>query len=78
MIDLDKEHFDFQCPQCSFYNEIYFKQARLMDTIICRGCKANIRLNDQMNECRKVQRSFRRAFQKLETSLKDLSIKIEF
>lgn len=76
MINLDKEVIDFSCPNCGFYNSFFFKQARLRDVIICRGCKYNIRLDDQMNECRKAARSIKKAIQELEDSLGDFNLEI--
>ncbi|MFC1712165.1 hypothetical protein ACFL6S_00785 [Candidatus Poribacteria bacterium] len=77
MLTLDKLTIDFPCPLCGFYNAIFFKQARLRDLIICRGCKANIQLDDQMNECRKAERSFRRSIRELQKAIKDVNITIE-
>ena len=71
MIGLDNQTIEFACPRCGFYNPIFFKQARLRDAIICRGCKINIRLDDQMNECRKAVRAINRAVRELEKSLKN-------
>jgi len=76
MLNLAKQEIDFQCPKCNFYNSIYFQQARLRDVIICRGCKSNIRLDDQMNETRKAIRSINRAMNELENSLKGMSFEI--
>lgn len=53
--DIDSMEVEIQCPLCSFYNPIWIKQARLRDTIICRGCKANIMLDDNMNTVRKAR-----------------------
>jgi len=78
MIDIDKFQLEFQCPKCNFWNTFLFKQARLRDTIICQGCKANIRLDDQMNECRKVRRSLKRALNELEQTIESLSSTIIF
>lgn len=69
MLNFDKHEIEVQCPECSFYNPIWLKQARLRDVIICRGCKSNIRLDDQMNETRKAIRSIRRAMREFEQSL---------
>jgi hypothetical protein len=76
MIDFDKHEIEVQCPACSFYNPISLKQARLRDVIICRGCKSNIHLDDQMNETRKAIKSIRRAMAELEETLKGLSFEI--
>ena len=65
MINLDNETIEFPCPYCGFYNAIFFKQARLRDVVICRGCKFNIHLDDQMNECRKAERAFRKLCKRL-------------
>jgi len=77
MIDLDNQTIEFVCPHCGFYNAIFFKQARLRDVVICRGCKSNIQLDDQMNECRKAEQSVRKAMQELEKSLKNVNTKID-
>ena len=76
MINLDKYEIEFQCPNCNFYNSIQLKQARLRDVVICRGCKSNIRLDDQMNETKKAIRSIRRAMNELEETLKGMSLEI--
>lgn len=77
MINLDNQTIEFPCPLCGFYNAIFFKQARLRDVVICRGCKSNIQLDDQMNECRKAEQSVRKAMQELEKSLENLNTKID-
>lgn len=76
MINLDKQTIEFPCPRCGFFNEIFFKQARLRDVIICRGCKSNIQLDDQMNECRKAERSIRKSIQELQKAFQGLDLKI--
>lgn len=78
MIDLDNFEIDFQCPECNFYNSIFIKQARLRDVIICRGCKSNIQLDDQMNEVRKSVRDFRKAMNELENALGNMKLEIKF
>lgn len=74
MIALDKQSIEFPCPFCDFYNHIFLKQACLRDVIICRGCKSNIRLDDQINECRKAIRSFKKAMRELEGSFSNFKI----
>ena len=59
MINLDKLETDINCPECDFYNTISFKDIRLKNVIICRGCKLNMQLDDYMNsfkiQLRKIQ-----------------------
>lgn len=65
MMDLDPISVDLVCPRCNFYNPATIKQIRLNDVIICRGCKANIQLVDQMGEVGKAQRQIQESFAKL-------------
>jgi hypothetical protein len=76
MFDLDRITIDFPCPSCGFQNPATIKQARLRDAVICRGCKANIRLDDQMNECRKAVRQVRKSLRQLEDQMKNITINI--
>lgn len=76
MLNLDKQQLEFQCPYCKFWNPFFYKQARLRDVVICRGCKNSVRLDDDMNTCRKARRSLNRALADLENTLKGLSTKI--
>ncbi|HMP57759.1 MAG TPA: hypothetical protein PKD86_00275 [Gemmatales bacterium] len=68
-IDLDTFEVDVECPRCGFANTIWMRQARLRDVVICRGCKANIQLDDSMNSVRKAHRSIRRAMQDLRDTI---------
>jgi hypothetical protein len=64
-INLDTFEVEVDCPRCNFANPIWLRQARLRDVVICRGCKANIQLDDSMNSVRKAYRSIRRAMEDL-------------
>ncbi|RQS88131.1 hypothetical protein DF048_27830 [Burkholderia seminalis] len=66
MINLDRMDFDVPCPRCRFENDIFGRQVRLRDVIICRGCKTNIRLDDHMNEYRKARQQIDQTFAELE------------
>lgn len=76
MIDLDRCEFEVACPNCNFATKIFYRDARLRDVLICRGCKANIQLDDHMNECRKARRQFNAAMQELEDALANLNTTI--
>lgn len=73
MIDIDRFEFEVKCPRCSFATKIFYRDARLRDVLICRGCKANIQLDDRMNECRKAKRQINAAMQELENALASLN-----
>jgi hypothetical protein len=70
---IDFAEVDFPCPKCGFFNPIWIRQARLRDVIICRGCKCNIQLDDQMNSVRVAERNVRRAIDELTRSFESIS-----
>jgi len=72
MINLDKHTIFPKCPKCFFSNKISLKQVRINASVICRGCKCNIRLEDHFNSTMKSLRSFRRSMQSLENELAKL------
>ncbi|WP_416047198.1 hypothetical protein [Cupriavidus basilensis] len=72
-MDLDRIEIEIECPRCSFFAKILYRDARLRDVIICRGCKGNIQLDDHMNACRKAKRQVAAAFQELEDAFAKLN-----
>lgn len=68
-LDIDSHEVDIECPRCRFSNPIWIKQARLRDTIICRGCKSNIRLDDGMNTVRKARNQFLRQMKEIRSQI---------
>jgi hypothetical protein len=73
VIDIDRLEFEVECPECTFATKIFYRDARLRDVLICRGCKANIQLDDRMNECRKVRQQVSAAMQELGDALNNLN-----
>lgn len=72
-MDLDAFEVEVDCPRCGFYNPVWLKQARVRDVVICRGCKANIHLDDNMNTIRKARRSIRRQMDRLRRQIESLN-----
>lgn len=73
---LDNTPLSVPCPECEFENDFTFKQARLRDVLICRGCNRNLQLDDQMNECKKAARQVEALMNKFARSLSGRGIKI--
>jgi hypothetical protein len=73
---IDFVEVEVPCPRCGFFNPIWLRQARLRDVIICRGCKANVQLEDHMNEVRKAETAVRQAVNDLARSFKSISRKL--
>ena len=72
MLDLDRHQIEFPCPRCSFYNRATFQQVRQRDVVICRGCKANLQLDDQMNSFRKGRERIQAAVRELQRAISRL------
>ena len=73
MFKLDDHRIDIRCPSCDFSNTVRLKQVRVRDVVICRGCKANIRLQDHLSTTKRAIRAFRRAMMELEEQLARIS-----
>lgn len=72
-MNIDSFEVEIECPNCDFYNPIWLMQARLRDTIICRGCKFNIRLDDSMNTVRKARRRILEQFKKMKRQIEEIN-----
>ncbi len=72
-INPDRFEVEIDCPKCGFSNPVWFKQARMRDVIICRGCKANIQLDDGMNTVRKSYRNIRRQMRRFREQIRNFN-----
>ncbi len=67
--DIDGVEVHVDCPRCRFANPVWLKQIRLRDVVICRGCKCNLQLEDQMNTFRKARETLNRQMQELKRTI---------
>jgi hypothetical protein len=74
--NLDGERIYIHCPRCNFLARPFFRQIRHRETIVCGGCKANIRLDDYLGSFRKAQRQVNRALEEFEAQLGNITINI--
>lgn len=76
-MNLDWHRIYIQCPRCNFYARPFLRQVRHQETIICGGCKSNIRLVDHLGAYRKAERQVRKAVEKLARNLGNMTINIK-
>jgi hypothetical protein len=76
-INLDRERIYIYCPRCNFWARPFLRQVRRRETIVCGGCKANIRLDDHLGSFRKAQRQLNRALDEIAAQLGNLTINIK-
>jgi hypothetical protein len=62
--DLDNHWIDVTCPHCPLTTEASLRDVRLGMVVICRGCKANIRLIDYLGEYHRARRRLLNSFQR--------------
>lgn len=74
---LDRHRFYIKCPRCNFYARPFLRQVRNQDTIICGGCKSNIRLVDYLGQYQKAEWQLRHALEALSRQLGNLTINIK-
>jgi len=67
--DIDGAEVEVNCPRCAFANPVWIRQIRLRDVVICRGCKCNVQLEDQMNTFRKARENLNRQMRELQRKL---------
>jgi len=67
----------FAPPLTNFWARPFFRQIRHRETIICGGCKANIRLDDHLGSFRKAQRQVNQALEELKKQLGTMTINIK-
>lgn len=75
-INLDRHQIYIDCPRCGFWARPFLRQIRHKETIICKGCKANIRLIDHLGSFRKAQSQVNHALQDLESQLGSMKLTI--
>ena len=44
MFNIDKLTVPIECPSCHFPNSVLMREVHFGLTVVCRGCKADIRL----------------------------------
>ena len=75
MISLDSQQIYVYCPRCHFSARPFLRQICHRETIICGGCKSNIRLDDHLGGFRKAQRQVNKALKELEEAIGNIEIK---
>ncbi len=65
MTSLGRREIEIPCPRCNLHTWVSFAQILRRDFAICRGCHANIFLDDYMGAVRNAVRRIDRAFNAL-------------
>jgi hypothetical protein len=64
--NLDKHWIRIPCPVCDLETPATLGAVRLGDVIVCRGCHANIRLQDHLGTLHRFERRLVRTLQAME------------
>lgn len=76
-VNLDRYRIYIKCPKCSFFARPFLRQVRHRETIICGGCKSDLRLDDYLGSYRKAERKMRYVLDEL-TEAFNLTLTIVF
>jgi hypothetical protein len=71
-IDLDNVEIDLNCPKCGFANKATLQDVRVQATIICRGCKVDIKLVDKNASLVTAQKSIDEGINDLSKAFKKI------
>lgn len=63
MAVLDNVHIEFKCPKCEFTLMLRGRELRRGETVICRGCKSNVKLVDTNKGMQVVDRLLKGLFE---------------
>lgn len=74
----DSQGIAVDCPKCNFTSQITFREIRLNDAIICRGCKRTLQLEDHLLSARKAQQQAELSLRNLFQSGGNINITMEF
>lgn len=72
MFDVGKLSFEIECPCCSFSTEVSLQEVTNRDSVICRGCKKYIRLEDATGTGKRAAREVQSSLDELARTLKGL------
>ena len=67
--DIDGFEVEVNCPKCQFIAAVTFQQVRIRDVVICRGCKSNVQLDDQLNSVNKTRKRMIASFEELKRTI---------
>ncbi|MDD4333415.1 MAG: hypothetical protein PHT51_04870 [Patescibacteria group bacterium] len=70
MFDISQQKIDFDCPDCGAKNTITLEQAQNQETIVCVGCKKEIKLTDKDGSVNKSVSDINKAAKELENTIK--------
>lgn len=57
---LGRQEIEIPCPRCGLHSWVSFAQVLRRDYAVCRGCHANLMLDDHMGTVKRAVRSFDR------------------
>lgn len=64
--DFDKFRMEVPCPICLLETATTFGEVRRQEIIICRGCHANIHLEDHLGDFHRVRSRLKSLFKSME------------
>lgn len=70
--NFDHEWIEFNCPHCSYINEIQLLDAKCEKTVFCPNCKFSIKLIDSEASVHTSIESTKKAIKEFEKALKNL------
>ncbi|TNF24097.1 MAG: hypothetical protein EP329_25925 [Deltaproteobacteria bacterium] len=71
-LGLDRVEQEATCPRCRLRTPFFLRDVRLGRVLVCKGCKANLQLNDYLGSYQEMRNRLRRQMRELLKTLSDL------
>jgi peptide subunit release factor 1 (eRF1) len=73
MFNIEKSMVEIPCPECNYKNKVSLKDIAKEKTIICRGCKKQIKLTDGEKSTKRTIKSVNNSMNEFNNTIKRIS-----
>lgn len=73
MFNIEKSVVEIPCPECNYKNKASLKDIAKEKTIICGGCRKQIKLTDGEKSTKKAIKSINNSMSEFENTIKRIS-----
>lgn len=70
MFNIGKSIIEISCPECNYKNKVSLEDIAKEKTIICGGCREQIKLTDKEKSTKKTIKSVKNSISDLDNTIK--------
>ena len=73
MFNIEKSVVEITCPKCNYQNKTSLEDVAKEKTIVCGGCREEIKLTDSEKSTKKAIKNINSSIENLNKTIKDFS-----